>query len=156
MAALAHVRPRQMDQSFPIDFGDSVVAHSVVVAMGRTPPEWTDPRTATVHSLRVRHDRIVEQRRVVGVLSALWRSVTEAMKTNAQYTPAMKVGTTGPRGCLWAGLPADPDPLFRVSQAGDGVRVQLCRSGLARFSIDEATAQVWVDAAIASTAESRP
>lgn len=67
----------------------------------------------------------------------------------------MKVGTTGPRGCLWAGHPSDPDPLFKVVLADEGVRIHHCRAGLEIFGIDEATAKTWVDAAIASTSEGR-
>lgn len=36
VGALAQVRPRQLDHSFPFGFGDSVVAHPVVVAMEAT------------------------------------------------------------------------------------------------------------------------
>lgn len=53
-AGQAQVRPRQMYQTFPTDFRDSVVAHSFVVAMGSDPPTGTD---AQVHPLRVRQDR---------------------------------------------------------------------------------------------------
>lgn len=80
IAALAHVRPRQMSRSFPIDFGDAAIAHNVVTTLSKAPPSWTDPRNGVAVALRVRHDRTLEQRRTIAVLSALWRSATTALR----------------------------------------------------------------------------
>lgn len=144
-----------MSQSFPIDFDDAAIAHNVVMTLSMAPASWTDPRNGTAVAIRIRHDHTLKQRRTIAVLSALWRSATAALHGKPSFVEGMKVGTTGPRGCLWAGNPSDPDPLFKVTSVDDGVRIVPCRAGLDRFGVDEPTAKMWINAAIASTAEGR-
>lgn len=47
LAVLPFVRSRQMEEIGPIDLGDSAIARSVVVALGRSPPEWEDPHDSS-------------------------------------------------------------------------------------------------------------
>lgn len=54
----------------------------------------------------------------------------------------------GPMRLPMAGDLSDPDPLFRVLQHGEEIRVRLCQPGLERFSICKAAAQSMIDAAI--------
>lgn len=65
---LAQVRPRRMDQSFPIDFGDSVIAHL-----------WSAARRRG----RTRGTRLCARCEwaTTGVFTVFWRSVMEAMWT---------------------------------------------------------------------------
>lgn len=70
--ALARIRRRQMRKSFPFDFADSVMARWRLIALDRS------GRTrAAGRSMRcARHHRAFEHGRMVGVLTALWRSTT--------------------------------------------------------------------------------
>ena len=145
-----------MVNRYAIILPSAALCHDAVNTLRAANISWKDPRDNKVHEIRAGPDRTFHERLTVKALSSLWTQVRDHLKEKGLWKDDFKLGTTGPRGCLFLANSDDAAELFfvRTDSSSNQITISPGYGELTKIAIDHAAADAMVGVAVAAAASS--
>ena len=124
-----------------IHFKKEEQVRTFLVGLRDQATDWVDPRSDNPINIRFRRDRSADDRETARVLGKFYCEVRGMLENRNEWTPDIKLGTTGPRGTLFIKKGDELWELFQAKRDDTSDIKITAKEGLAQWGFSEEDAK---------------